>query len=68
VKSVSATYTDVDSKTKSSLKEVFNHYLHIENALFGDNATEAATGAKALSAALKTVDKSLFTNRSEKSV
>lgn len=61
IKTVSVTYTNVDPKIASSLKEVVDHYLHIKNALANDNETEAANGGNAMFTALNNVDKSLFT-------
>lgn len=61
IKTVSVTYTNVDPKIASSLKEVVDHYLHIKNALANDNETEAASGGNAMFTALNNVDKSLFT-------
>lgn len=61
VKAVAVTYTNVDPKLAASLKELFSHYLHVKNALANDNASEAASGAKAMEKVLKNIDKSLFT-------
>jgi len=61
VKSVAVTYTLVDTKLAASLKTLFGHYLHVKNALANDNASEAASGAKAMEKFLKNLDKSLFT-------
>ncbi|NCI46426.1 DUF3347 domain-containing protein [Sediminibacterium soli] len=66
IKSVSVTFTNVDPKIAASVKEVVSHYLHIKNALANDNADEAASGAKAVSAALAKVDKSFFTPEQKK--
>lgn len=60
-KTVSVTYPQVDPTISAALKESVDHYLHVKNALAGDNAAEAAKGATALGAALQKVDKSLFT-------
>jgi len=61
IKTVSATYTNIDPKLASSIKEVVDHYLHIKNALAGDNEQEAASGGAAMFAAISKLDKSLFT-------
>lgn len=61
IKTVPVTYTNVDPKVASSLKEVVDHYLHIKNALANDNETEAASGGNAMFTALNNVDKSLLT-------
>lgn len=61
IKAVSVTYTNVDSKIATSVKEIVDHYLHVKNALVNGNESEAATGGKAIEAALGKIDKSLFT-------
>jgi len=61
VKAVAVTFTNVDPKAAASIKEIISHYLHIKNALAGDNGNEAASGAKAMEEALGKIDKSLFT-------
>lgn len=47
---------NVDPKVSASINEVVDHYLHVKNALAGDNGNEAASGAKALIAALGKVE------------
>lgn len=66
VKAVSVTYTNIEAKAAASLKETVDHYLHIKNALANDNGAEAATGAKAMEAALSKIDKSLLTAEQKK--
>jgi hypothetical protein len=66
VKSVAITFSNIDAKVASSLKEVVNHYIHIKNALANDNADEAASGGRAMEKALKNIDKSLFTAEQKK--
>ena len=61
VKTVAVTYTNIDTKAASSIKEIVDHYLHIKNALANDNANEAALGAKAMEGAINKLDKSLLT-------
>lgn len=61
IKAVAVTYTDLDAKLVTSIKEIIDHYLHVKNGLANDNAKEAANGAKAMSDVLAKVDKSLFT-------
>lgn len=61
VKAVAVTYTNIEAKAAASLKETVDHYLHIKNALANDNGAEAATGARAMEAALSKMDKSLLT-------
>lgn len=60
-KTVAVAYTNVDAKAAASIKEIVDHYLHIKNALANDNGNEAASGAKAMEAALSKLDKSLLT-------
>jgi len=60
VKAVPVTFTSLDPKAYASIKEIVDHYLHIKNALANDNAGEAASGAKAMSEAMKKLDKSLL--------
>lgn len=61
VKTVAITYTNVDGKISASIKEIVDHYLHIKNALVNDKGNEAASGAKAMEAEIKNLDKSLLT-------
>lgn len=61
IKTVTVTYTNVDPKVATSIKEIVDHYLHIKNALVSDNSQEAANGSKAMVAAMGKIDKSLFT-------
>ena len=66
VKTVAITYTNVDAKAAASIKEIVSHYLHIKNALTNDNGSEAASGAKAMVAAISKLDKSLLTAEQKK--
>ena len=50
------TFATVDPKTAAALNEVVGHYLHIKNALFNDDGSDAAAGAKAMVGALDKVD------------
>jgi len=61
IKTISAAFTSVDAKASASIREIVDHYLHIKNALAGDNASEAASGAKAMENAIGKLDKSLLT-------
>lgn len=60
IKEVAVTYTNVDVKAAVSIKEIIGHYLHVKNALASDNASEAASGAKAIGKAMSGLDKSLL--------
>lgn len=61
MKTISAVFSTVDPKAIASIREIVDHYLHIKNALAGDNAAEAGKGAKAMSDAIGKLDKSLLT-------
>ncbi|MEO6733658.1 MAG: DUF3347 domain-containing protein [Ferruginibacter sp.] len=61
VKNIAVTYTDLDAKVSASIKEIFDHYLVVKNALVGDNGNEAASGAQAMTKAITKIDKSLLT-------
>jgi len=61
VKTVAVLYSNLDAKAATAVKEIVDHYLHIKNALANDNATEAASGSKAMEAALGKIDKSILT-------
>lgn len=67
IKEVAVTYTNVDAKAAASLKEIVDHYLHIKNALAGDNGSEAANGGKAMEEVMSKMDKSFF-NADQKKV
>ena len=60
LKTVAITFTNVDTKSAASIKEIVDHYLHVKNALTNDNGREAASGAKAMAVAINKLDKSLF--------
>ena len=66
MKAVVVTYTNVDVKIAASFKEMVDHYLHIKNALTNDNGNDAASGAKAMEAVIKNLDKSLLTAEQKK--
>lgn len=53
--------TSESNASANALSTVIDHYLHVKNALAGDNAAEAASGAKALVESLGQVDRSKFT-------
>jgi hypothetical protein len=61
VKTVTITFTNVDTKSAASIREIVDHYLHVKNALANDNGREAASGSKAMEAAIRKLDKSLLT-------
>lgn len=61
VKTAAVVYTDLNATSAASIKLIVDHYLHIKNALVNDNADEAAFGGKAMTEAIKKVDKSLLT-------
>jgi hypothetical protein len=61
IKTIAATYTNIDAKVAASLKEIVDHYLHIKNALANGNGSEAAIGARAMQKVLRNIDKSFFT-------
>lgn len=65
-KAVAVTYSNVDVKIAASFKEMVDHYLHIKNALTNDNGNDAASGAKAMEAVIKNLDKSLLTAEQKK--
>jgi hypothetical protein len=66
VKTIAVTYTNVDVKAATSIKEIVDHYLYIKNALANDNASNAAGGGKAMEEALNKLDKSLLTAEQKK--
>jgi len=66
VKPVAVTYTSVDPKVASVIKETVDHYLHIKNALANDNGSEAANGGDEMAGAMKKMDKSLLTAEQKK--
>ncbi len=59
-------FTDVDAKVTATLAQVIGHYIHVKNGLVAGNASEAATGAKAMDEALAKVDKSAMTPGQQK--
>ena len=66
VAAVKPQFTSVDPKAAASLKLVVDHYLHIKNALAGDNSNEAANGGKAMAEAMAKVDKAAMTPEQQK--
>ncbi|HEX5152832.1 MAG TPA: DUF3347 domain-containing protein [Parafilimonas sp.] len=66
VKTVAVTFSNVDAKAAASIKEIVDHYLHVKNALTNDNDAEAASGGKAMAAAISKLDKSLLTAEQKK--
>ena len=60
IKAVQVVYTSIDPKAAATIKGIVDHYLHIKNALANDNGSEAASGAKAMAEAMKSLDKSLL--------
>jgi hypothetical protein len=58
---VPITFTDVDAKAATAIKEITGNYLQIKNALANDNGSEAAAGGKAMNEAIGMLDKSLLT-------
>ena len=66
VKNTAVTFTNLDARLASGIKEIVSHYLHIKNALANDNASEAANGGKALNKAIGSIDKSLLTEEQKK--
>jgi hypothetical protein len=61
VKTVAVRYPDLDAGAGAVIGDIVDHYLHIKNALVNDNAAEAASGGKSLTAAMAKLDKSLLT-------
>ncbi len=61
ITAIGVTYSNLDAQIAASFKDIVNHYLHIKNALANDNAHEAASGAKAMTKVLNTLDKSFLT-------
>jgi len=57
---VRPTFNNLDPKLTTSLETIVNHYLHVKNALAGDNGNEAASGAKAMGKSMSGLDKSLL--------
>lgn len=56
VKQEAPSFANVDPKAAASINEVISHYWHVKNALSADNSGEAASGAKAMVAALAKID------------
>lgn len=54
-------FTTIDPAVAASLKQVTDHYLHIKNALAGDNSAEAANGGKAMATAMEQLNKAALT-------
>lgn len=66
VKVTTVAITNLDARAAASIKDIVDHYLHIKNALSGDDPKEAAKGGEALAVALSKVDKSLLTAEQKK--
>jgi hypothetical protein len=66
VATITHTFNSVDPKLATSLNAIFDHYLHIKNALIANNGEDAAKGAKEMGEAMSKVDKSLFTAEQKK--
>lgn len=60
ISAVTPTFANVDSKVKTDIKTIVDHYLHIKNALTNDNASEAANGGKTMAESMNKIDKSLL--------
>lgn len=58
---VTPAFNNVDTKMKSFMGEIVNHYLQVKNALANDNSRGASKGAEAMEDVLDELDKSLFT-------
>lgn len=59
-------FTSIDPSLAASLKTIFDHYLHIKNALVNNDGGDASSGAKEMTGAISHVDKSLFTAEQKK--
>lgn len=66
VVAIMPTFTDVDAKAAGYIKTVVDHYLHLKNALAGDNSNEAANAGKEMAESMNKVDKSFFTAEQKK--
>ena len=60
------TTAPVVAKTAATIAPIVTHYLHLKNALVGDNGKDAAAAAKELETALAAMDKSSFTAEQQK--
>ena len=58
---IKASFTDVDPKVASSIKQIVDHYIHVKTALSNDDDKEAASGGEAMVAAMNQLDKSVLT-------
>lgn len=63
---VPISFTDVDVKAATAIKEITGDYLQVKNALASDNGSEAAAGGKAMNEAIGKLDKSLLTSVQKK--
>lgn len=61
VKTIAATFSDVDPQVAASVKAIVDAYLQVKNELVADNAAAAAKAAAGITSALKGLDKSLLT-------
>lgn len=66
VTEVKPQFANIDPKAAASLKLVVDHYLHIKNALAGDNSTEAANGGKDMAEVMAKIDKAAMTSEEQK--
>ena len=60
------TTAPVVAKTAATIAPIVTHYLHLKNALVGDNGKDAAAAAKEVATALTAMDKSSFTAEQQK--
>ncbi len=60
VKTVPVSFTNIDADVTVFMKEVVQNYLAIKNALIDNNGSGAASASNKISAAMKTLDKSLL--------
>ncbi|MEH6307186.1 DUF3347 domain-containing protein [Olivibacter sp. CPCC 100613] len=58
---IKASFTGVDPKTSSTIKQIVDHYIHVKTALSNDDDKEAASGGEAMVATMGQVDKSRLT-------
>lgn len=57
----SAIFKDIDTSVKSQIAQIFQHYIHLKNALISNNLSEAKTGAQGIIGAVEAVDTTKFT-------
>lgn len=56
-----AIFKDVDPSVKSEIDQVFQHYIHLKNALVSSSLSETKAGAQKMIGALEAVDTVKFT-------